>query len=176
MTKGFVDNTVNSILESREYVSLLTAVRNSRFVALDVAELVNESPGQNIENEGILMAISAHGLQNQNTTTNINNSENASCSSNDRHSPSRESSPSLTVQENEESNELTWACEDPQKMSQFSLFPDSSISYQCFNDNQSSSNENQDPNLGDNHFEFLDAAIMFAIQSKGLTTLGSEYG
>ncbi|XP_028043600.1 uncharacterized protein LOC114253056 isoform X1 [Bombyx mandarina] len=176
MTKGFVDNTVNSILESREYVSLLTAVRNSRFVALDVAELVNESPGQNIENEGILMAISAHGLQNQNTSSNINNSENASCSSNDRHSPSRESSPSLTVQENEESNELTWACEDPQKMSQFSLFPDSSISYQCFNDNQSSSNENQDPNLGDNHFEFLDAAIMFAIQSKGLTTLGSEYG
>lgn len=205
MAKGFVDNTINRVLDSWIQVPLPPEEDGSRFLALDVADFINNLPGDNsIENEGILMAISAHGLQN------TSNSSNTSCKDTEgiceptniairSPSPQRSLSPLPSDDESHEqlnndnqcdtdnsSNDLDmpWSYSDDQKnesndMTPFPLFPDtSSLSYQYLNSNHQNSNAACDgvDNVADNPCDFLDTAVLFAIQSKGLTTFGSDYG
>lgn len=77
MARGFVDNRINHVLESWLHPP---PQGPAGFLALEVADFFNNLPVANsIENEGILMAISAHGLQN--TTSNRSN-EYSKCPSN----------------------------------------------------------------------------------------------
>lgn len=201
MAKGFVDNTINRVLDSWIHRPLPPEMDNSRFLALDVADFINNLPGDNIENEGILMAISAHGLQNTSSSSS-SNSQNDTFNSTSKDDAFL-SPPSSPMQSDEEptqgesnnnglvpvensSASLSWSFnEDETKnidkdLIPFSLFPDSSNSYQYFNDSshiQSNTVEfDGDDNSTGNHYDFMDAAVSFAIQNKGLTTFGTDYG
>lgn len=204
MAKGFVDNTINRVLDSWTHPPLPPDMDNSRFLALDVAEFINNLPGDNsIENEGILMAISAHGLQNasNSSSNNICEDEEQSFSTSNNKDEAFLSPPSSPVHSDEEilnveSNnnkqdtdgtqlsDLSWSyAEDTLKrdnMAEFAFFPDSSNSYQYFNDNANIHNGgvefDGDVNSLNTHFDFMDAAVSFAIQNKGLTTFGTDYG
>lgn len=204
MAKGVIDNTINRVLDSWIQVPLPQEEDGSRFLALDVTDFINNLPGDNsIENEGILMAISAHGLQNtSNSSSSSSRDMEDVCMPTDvptgpvvqTPSPQRSLSPLPSDDESQEqlnnpcdtdnsSNDLDlpWSYSDDQKnetsdLAHFPLFPDASnLSYQYPNENNQNSNA-FDGNMVDNHCDFLDAAVMFAIQSKGLTTLGTDYG
>ncbi|KAG6461372.1 hypothetical protein O3G_MSEX012583 [Manduca sexta] len=189
MAKGFVDNTINRVLES--WVPEPSPPEdNSRYLGWDIAEIINNLPGDNtIENEGILMAISAHGLQN--TSSNSNNGSKSDDNSDygagfcnlplsvrslSPLSSDDENTSTVNVKCDESDLNKSLLCNDQKNdVGQFSLFPDSSLSYQCFSENQNSSIE-YDENVTNNHYDFLDAAVMFAIQNKGLTAFGTDYG
>ncbi|KAI5643839.1 hypothetical protein NE865_04015 [Phthorimaea operculella] len=189
MAKGFVDNTINRVLDSW-MMQPLPAEVDSRFLALDVAEFINNLPGDNsIENEGILMAISAHGLQN--TSTSSSNNESHKDLSKEAF-PSRSNSPINSEEESEMNNnkrenddsdldEMTWPKEANDSETGFSMYPDlSSSSYLSYVDNEQLPNTNNDfegaTNDYTSHFDFMDAAVSFAIQNKGLTSFGTDYG
>lgn len=204
MAKGFVDNTINRVLDSWIHPPLPPDVDNSRFLALDVAEFINNLPGDNsIENEGILMAISAHGLQNTSSSSSSNSQneqQKYNSNSKDETFLSPPSSPMQSDDEvvQEESNnnkqtledtpsaDLAWPFTSDTKRNvdndliPFSFFPDSSNSYQYFTDNSHIQANNidydGDDNSTGNHYDFMDAAVSFAIQNKGLTTFGTDYG
>ncbi|CAH0588098.1 unnamed protein product [Chrysodeixis includens] len=206
MAKGVIDNTINRVLDSWIQVPLPQEEDGSRFLALDVTDFINNLPGDNsIENEGILMAISAHGLQNTSNSNSSSDTEDVSTSSVSTDSlpqipiPRRSFSPLLSDDESQElsipcdtdtsSNDLDlpWSYSDNRRLmtetdktetndTHFPLFPDASnLSYPYPNENNPNSNA-FDGNMVDNHCDFLDAAVTFAIQSKGLTTLGTDYG
>ncbi|XP_072937989.1 uncharacterized protein [Epargyreus clarus] len=207
MAKGFVDNTINRVLDSWMVAPLPTDMDNNRFLALDVAEFINNLPGDNsIENEGILMAISAHGLQNAPNAENTSSVEkNISSNTKDLFlsppsSPiSDEEATTEGITENKPSNsergsssefDMSWSYTDDIRGSvnnDLTFFPDTSnSSYQCFsesnhpqtpnNEYEADENLNLNDNIIHNHYDFLDAAVTFAIQNKGLTSLGSDYG
>lgn len=181
MAKGFVDNTINRVLDSW-MVAPLPADIGNRFLALDVAEFINNLPGDNsIENEGILMAISAHGLQNNSTSSSDDHSHTEEQSSTKDNYPSRSSSPlpfedELKNSNNKEDNShnmndlMSWSCEnDDANNSNTTFDPDSSSSYLNYTDEDL-------VNDYTSHYDFVDAAVSFAIQNKGLTSFGTEYG
>ncbi|KAJ2949538.1 hypothetical protein O0L34_g15458 [Tuta absoluta] len=189
MAKGFVDNTINRVLDSWMMQPLPADIDN-RFLALDVAEFINNLPGDNsIENEGILMAISAHGLQNTSTSSSSNESHK---DFNKKAYPSRSSSPAHSEEESEMNNnkrenndsdldEMTWPKEANDSETGFSMYPDvSSSSYLSYVDNEQLPNANSGFDVASNdytsHFDFMDAAVSFAIQNKGLTSFGTDYG
>uniref|UniRef100_A0A1E1WJ78 Uncharacterized protein n=1 Tax=Pectinophora gossypiella TaxID=13191 RepID=A0A1E1WJ78_PECGO len=104
MAKGFVDNTINRVLDSW-MVAPLPADIDNQFLALDVAEFINNLPGDNsIENEGILMAISAHGLQNTSGSSSNDEGPKEDVLSTDTVFPSRTSSPLQSEEENDNNN------------------------------------------------------------------------
>lgn len=180
MAKGFVDNTINRVLDSWMGAPLPADIGN-RFLALDVAEFINNLPGDNsIENEGILMAISAHGLQN-NSASSSNDQSHMEEQSNTRDQPSTSSSPlpfedELKNNNNEANNShnmndlMAWSCNEENIIDDDTGFdPDSSSSYLNYTDE-----ELVNDHTGD--YDFVDAAVSFAIQNKGLTSYGTEYG
>ncbi|KAG7300187.1 hypothetical protein JYU34_015736 [Plutella xylostella] len=205
MAKGFVDNTINRVLDSWMVTPMPTENDSNRFLALDVAEFINNLPGDNsIENEGILMAISAHGLQNTSNASTSTKEDNKnhqykSKSSKNNVFPSPPSSPVLsddesmneTMKEDQSdkvnSHVLTDSCScpgndtsgsnsnlfQPNPFAPFSLFPDpeGSSDNEDMNENTSTNDD-----IFANHFDFMDAAVTFAIQNKGLTSFGTDYG
>lgn len=207
MAKGFVDNTINRVLDSWLVAPLPADMDNNQFLALDVAEFINNLPGDNsIENEGILMAISAHGLQNTSSSSscNVDDSEQCSVNKNDAYispqsspMPSDESARHEALSLNDECSEdmasssldMSWSYSEEtmsknvNDLTHLALFPDTSTQYKYFNeaDNLQTANiaygnvgtNNSDV---DNHYDFLDAAVSFAIQNKGLTSFGTDYG
>ncbi|RVE52604.1 hypothetical protein evm_002723 [Chilo suppressalis] len=208
MAKGFVDNMINRVLDSWTHPPLPPDVDKSRLVALDAAEFVNNIPtgysrrrlNDSIENEGILMAISAHGLQNTSNSTNndisedreqnldtLNNDDKAFLSA--PNSPVHSDDEILNIVPNEtidtgESplSDFFWPCEEMHKdneMDPLLLFPDSSnIQYFTASSDihHSSAEFDADNNVTSSHYDFMDAAVSFAIQNKGLTTFGTDYG
>lgn len=202
MAKGFVDNTINRVLDSWMIAPLPADMANNRVLALDVAEFINNLPGDNIENEGILMAISAHGLQN--TSTSCSNNDEQTCSSSKEEGyVSRSSSPvqsdedpdpminnskldSHSIDYINDINDLAWSYEEERDTNNtpFSFFPySSSTSYLNYSDNAHLQNSNIDFDDGNatgndytTHYDFMDAAVSFAIQNKGLTSFGTDYG
>ncbi|XP_023947291.1 uncharacterized protein LOC112052442 [Bicyclus anynana] len=207
MAKCFVDNTINRVLDSWMIAPLPAEMDNNSMhgvFALDAAEFINNLPGDNsIENEAILMAISAHGLQNNSSSSNETNNLSQSSSKHLSISPPSsplpsddeiiQSNPCNTEQNQIDENssndfDMTWSSNDVKQNDNSNLpvsfYPDTSnFSYQYFSesDNPNSSNTGYDgeENLNsndNNHFDFLDAAVSFAIQYKGLTSYGTDYG
>lgn len=195
LRQGCLDNTLNRVLESWATEPLPAEEANSRFLALDFAEFINHLPGDNsVENEGILMAISAHGLQNTPSSSSNDASYTDNCSISSAHvfdtpSPSRCLSPVVSddsqntnIQHSETENKKPCEIQDWQTDNQnaddstpFAYFSEPSRSpYQFFHDNHQNSNTNS-LDL-DSHFDFMNAAVLYAIQSKGLTASGTEYG
>lgn len=206
MAKCFVDNTINRVLDNWMIAPLPIDMDNNRVLALDAAEFINNLPGDNsIENEAILMAISAHGLHN-NSSSSENDNENIENSNRDLFlSPPSSPLPSdddinsknkpnnnPTPMDESSANNLDMAWTFTKEVNQnnnlpLSFYPESSSSsyqYLSESDNMNSSNieydgdENVSSN-GDivgNHYDFLDAAVSFAIQYKGLTSYGTDYG
>ncbi|XP_068622680.1 uncharacterized protein [Battus philenor] len=205
MAKGFVDNTINRVLDSWLVAPLPAEIDNNRFLALDVAEFINNLPGDNsVENEGILMAISAHGLQNTSSSSSCDD-EMVQCSSSsskcDKMSPMSSPKPleddmngslnnsSRLTQDSDCSNlDMSWTySEETMKrnandLSHLALFPDSSPHCQYYNETENLHAANREydnirSNNGDiDNYDFLDAAVSFAIQNKGLTSYGTDYG
>lgn len=161
MAQGIVDNTINRVLDSWMGAPLPADMVTNRFLALDVAEFSNNLPGDNsIENEGILMAISAHGLQNA-----------SSRSTDTLHTTSLEESEQSVAPSPPPSNDSwnkTSTC-SPDISGSSSEAEESKTNY--FDENMSMNDD-----AFDNHFDFMDAAISFAIQNKGLTSYGTDYG
>lgn len=206
MAKGFVDNTINRVLDSWLVAPLQAEMDNNRFLALDVAEFINNLPGDNtVENEGILMAISAHGLQNTSTSSGSKNSESDQSEMLNQKSecmtPPSSPIPSddnithetFTTDDQIDSNssnlDMTWSYSDEtmrknvNNLTQLALLPDASSQYQYFNETENLQAANIDyHNIRsndsdfDNQLDFLDAAVSFAIQNKGLTSYGTDYG
>lgn len=198
MAKGFVDNTINHVLDSWIHVPLPAEAHNTRFLALDVAEFINNMPEDNsIENEGILMAISAHGLQkNSSSSSNSDTSESGSSPCGNA-SPARSSTPSPSEDEKDcklteqvhliqhnascvksaNKFELPWSISDDEKNECTSSLSESPVeTYECLNENENSNIEqHSDENMDGNYYDILDAAILFAIHNKGLT-FGTDYG
>ncbi|KAL4717179.1 hypothetical protein ACJJTC_017066 [Scirpophaga incertulas] len=199
MAKGFVDNTINRVLDSWTQHPLPSSMYNSRFLALDVAEFINNLPGaDSIENEGILMAISAHGLQNTSgasgnspapieaKNTYINEETFLSPPS----SPDDSDDEILHLESSHKKNseiissdlEWTYADDNMKKesaMSQFSFFPENTNTCQYFDTNdhiETGVDYDADDNSSCTHFDFMDTAVSFAIQNKGLTAFGTDYG
>ncbi|KAI8434376.1 hypothetical protein MSG28_012425 [Choristoneura fumiferana] len=213
MAKGFVDNTINRVLDSWMVAPLPTEMDNNRFLALDVAEFINNLPGDNsIENEGILMAISAHGLQNTSSSSSNEDSQNdeqeqpcSYMSVKDDAFPSPPSSPiqsdermrrePVELKQNDDdalTNELdlSWYSDTVKRnmnsdVTPFTFFPESSTSsYQYYTESEQPHSPSIDYDAGENvnssgadilTSHFLDAAVSFAIQNKGLTS-DSGYG
>ncbi|CAK1542190.1 unnamed protein product [Leptosia nina] len=204
MAKCFVDNTINRVLDNWMVAPLPVGasidVDNNRFLALDVAEFINNLPGDNtIENEGILMAISAHGLQNTSTNSQSDQKEsNTKDMFNTPPSSPVQSDDNISQTTNSNLNndpssssdlDMSWSYDDELKQNdsndlQFAYFPSNSSSYKYYGDTDpldtstvknSDDTLNCDNNVMDN-FDFLDAAVTFAIQNKGLASYGTDYG
>ncbi|XP_053611272.1 uncharacterized protein LOC128675722 [Plodia interpunctella] len=192
MAKGFVDNTINRVLDSWSRPPPVQSMERSTFLALDIAEFINNLPGDNsVENEGILMAISAHGLQNT-SSSNSNDSmlpdNNVDDNSNIAPAPeedtflSRPCSPTppaiepFVRRENEDKTAWPFPKEVDgdvdNELAQFAIYDSS------FNENEHSSpvDEYSVDNFSGNHYDFMDTAVSFAILNKGLTTFGNDYG
>lgn len=206
-------------------VAALPIDMENRLLALDVADFINNLPGANsIENEGILMAISAHGLQNTSSSSSSSMDNHLerideSCNIptlNNNVFPSPPSSPVLT---DDDTSEITQNCKKNCKLSANYSNMDSQhscssemkteISKISYKDNNSSvtfpyitetssemSNALQEEQKADNFyqysdgdenasgnddlftdaciFDFMDAAVSFAIQNKGLTSYGTD--
>ncbi|CAG9790961.1 unnamed protein product [Diatraea saccharalis] len=209
IAKGFVDNMINRVIDSWTHAPLPPHMDISRLAALDAAEFVNNLPepysrrrlNDSIENEGILMAISAHGLQNTSNSSSNNDSEDkeetsSTTNNNDLAFLSPPSSPVysdevLTIESNNKKldtnesplSDLLWPCDDiiqkDNDEDQLTFFPDNSNSYHfAASDNINTSFEKFEAveNVSSSHFDFMDAAVSFAIQNKGLTTFGTDYG
>lgn len=200
MAKGFVDNTINRVLDSW-MVSPLPAEIGNRILALDVAEFINNLPGDNsIENEGILMAISAHGLQNTPNASSSSSSSSSSENSIPNYSSMANnvfpSPPSSPISSDDEMTLSKKPCTQsvPSKAadklesqtvshnedlySSYNLFPDTMEESNAGNEIQDNNfyHENGSPDDFTDHFNFMDAAVSFAIQNKGLTSYGTDYG
>nr|XP_049702510.1 uncharacterized protein LOC126055830 [Helicoverpa armigera] len=218
MAKGVVDNTINRVLDTWVHVPVPPEDNSTRTLALDVADFINNLPSDNsVENEGILMAISAHGLQNPDfdefrespTDEQFNNIELclSPFNSDDENPVNRNHTCHLGTSSAD--LDMPWSYSDDQK-DDYAMIPGAaSLSYQFLaenlrnqnnmeieddnndesfdylNENQNNSDEASDDATddatdaaaeGDNHCDFLDAAVLYAIQSRGLTTFGSEYG
>ncbi|XP_045450063.1 putative uncharacterized protein DDB_G0289263 [Melitaea cinxia] len=204
MAKCFVDNTINRVLDNWMIAPLPADMDNNRVLALDAAEFINNLPGDNsIENEAILMAISAHGLQNNSSASSSNTNELSQNSSKDLFmsppgspllSDDESSTQPKTVdkQINNDETSTSWNFNNNKQNVNSSLplsfYPEtSSSSYPYFNETDNvNSNNNEydgeenvsanDSELMNNHYDFLDAAVSFAIQYKGLTSYGTDYG
>lgn len=204
MAKCFVDNTINRVLDNWMIAPLPANMDNNRVLALDAAEFINNLPGDNsIENEAILMAISAHGLQNNSSSSSSNTNELSQNSSKDLFM-SPPGSPLLSDDEsstqpkqvdkqiNNDETSTSWNFNNNKQNVNSSLplsfYPEtSSSSYPYFHDTDNvNSNNNEydgeenvssnDNDIMNNHYDFLDAAVSFAIQYKGLTSYGTDYG
>ncbi|KAJ8714627.1 hypothetical protein PYW07_002852 [Mythimna separata] len=195
MAKGPLDNTINRILDYMKQNPLEEG--NATLESFDVADIINDRPGvDSIENEGILMAISAHGLQN----TSNSSSSSMSLDFKEICVPSIKS-PALRISfspihSDDECNEeiqhefecaldkVQWPYSEKLKSEDNETIPaptfhgTSSLSFQNLYENlhdaDAASNDAAIEN--DNHHDFLDTAVLFAIQSKGLTTFGTDYG
>uniref|UniRef100_A0A2A4J9K2 Uncharacterized protein n=1 Tax=Heliothis virescens TaxID=7102 RepID=A0A2A4J9K2_HELVI len=199
MTRGIVDNTVNRVLDSWVNVPVPAEHQSTRNLALDVADFVNNLPSDNsVENEGILMAISAHGLQNPDfdldETPDFSTLEfclspfnsddegdgpvklHHTCGIKPDDYASFRDAARLSYQfltenlRNQQNNMDTEADE---------LNNDESFDY--LDENQNNSDDGSDDAAEvaieeDNHCDFLDAAVLYAIQNRGLTTFESDYG
>lgn len=204
MAKCFVDNTINRVLDNWMIAPLPANMDNNRVLALDAAEFINNLPGDNsIENEAILMAISAHGLQNNSSSSSSNTNELSQNSSKDLFM-SPPGSPLLSDDEsstqpkqvdkqiNNDETSTSWNFNNNKQNVNSSLplsfYPETSSSlYPYFHDTDNvNSNNNEydgeenvssnDNDIMNNHYDFLDAAVSFAIQYKGLTSYGTDYG
>ncbi|KAF9417033.1 hypothetical protein HW555_005785 [Spodoptera exigua] len=192
MARGSIDNTINRVLD---FCKENSSTPEEEHVAHDVAELIDNLPeDDSIENEGILMAISAHGLQN------------ASNSSLVRVGEFEEHCDAISYDGIPANVELrvptSQNIESPERYPHDLNFGLNNIDMQWSYSNaeRSRGNENSPSpsNVGlpfafienlhngdvasgiinetDNHCDVLDAAVLFAIQSKGLTTFGTDYG
>lgn len=123
-----------------------------------VANFVNNMGNNEVVNEGILMAISAHGLQ---------NAPDSDDSTNNIPVPNTmEVVPSASSSYNEGISSTS----QTQNVTQYCLQEEDYVT-----DNYNSSIDDE---LCDNILEndFLDAAVEFAIQNKGLTSSATEFG
>ncbi|XP_026750013.1 uncharacterized protein LOC113510706 [Galleria mellonella] len=163
MAKGFVDNTINRVLDSWANPPRLPEINESRFLALDIAEFINNLPGDNtVENEGILMAISAHGLQNTSSSTDDNATQTERHNTTKGEKKTYQSPPSSPLLSDEDtdafnsnkqsdmetssSSEMCWPYVTESgslqnenmsnELSQFSFFPGTSIPCQSFSDSE----------------------------------------
>ncbi|XP_059061532.1 uncharacterized protein LOC131854433 [Achroia grisella] len=177
MAKGFVDNTINRVLDSWANPPPIPEINESRFLALDIAEFINNLPGDNsVENEGILMAISAHGLQNTSNSTGDNATQTDGHSITEveeKNCPSPPSSPLLfndnidTTNSNKQSDMetssssgMSWPYSTEAEtlqnrsisndLSQFSFFPESSVPCQSFTDNENLQGSGSEFDMNDN--------------------------
>lgn len=146
VAKGFLDNTINKILE------------NWMVAPFDATDLIEncEDDGQ-IEDEGILMAIQSHGLQ-----TGFGNAEEGSCGFGVENRRCRESSSSS-------SSSLLQTVEVPE--STLDNFQNVHNELLKRTNLQSSDNSNclyANSEIKD-HLDFLNAAVSVAIQKKGLS-------
>lgn len=184
MVRGLIDNTINQVLDL-QLQPLPPDEDRFYYMARDVADFINNLPGDHsVENEGILMAISAHGLQHSRRS---NTDINIATTSSSRElqeanilltsASEDESQESIDIDESDtdtSSNDLdmSWSEDDQKNESSDSL------SYQSVNESPQNSGTESDliENAVENHCDFIDEAILLAIQSKGLTTFGSDYG
>lgn len=203
MAKGPIDNTINGILDYMKENPLDEG--DATLEAFDVADVINNRPGvgeNSIENEGILMAISAHGLQNTSSSSSSFNSISSSMSLNFReiYLPGIQS-PALSIRlspihsEDEPNEEIQgefeyaldkvqWPYSDELKnedkvtIETPTFHGTPSLIFQNLYDNlhNTEAASSNDMAIENNHSDFLDAAVSFAIQSKGLTTFGTDYG
>ncbi|CAK1580941.1 unnamed protein product [Parnassius mnemosyne] len=241
--KGFVDNTINHVLDSWLVGHTPAEVEANKSLAIDVADFINNLPEDNsIENEGILMAISAHGLQNTSSSNSCNIDELGPLISDNEPKteltdllkgfgsdlrPSRTNSvrnqevvidlpsddefgeipspPSPLSDDDDDVNEdedddntrfweddlcrdidieLATMSEEAMRqnvadLTHLALFPNGSNRNFNEDENRQTANRNNErPRSNDinNHFDFLDAAVSFAIQNRGLTSYGTYYG
>ncbi|XP_013183654.1 uncharacterized protein LOC106129599 [Amyelois transitella] len=196
MANGFVDNTINRILEAWASPPL----NEPRVRALEAADYFNNLPGYNsVENEGILMAISAHGLQSASSSSdsssdsdeteisengynknmlmlNRNNSHPLSIPSDDNYQSPPQSPPSSKSFVRRLSEDKTaWPYpkeenSEDNELAELTLY-NSSEQY-CDGKNQSSPIREYNDSF--THFDFMDTAVSFAILNKGLTTFGND--
>ncbi|KAL1506182.1 hypothetical protein ABEB36_005589 [Hypothenemus hampei] len=149
IARGFIDNTINSMLE------------NWMDRPFDASELVDdfENDGQ-VEDDAILMAIRSHGLQSGMRERPTTNNDTASNSNSTCYSSIKESAvyPSSILQESSDDN-----LQNLQKEQETDSSP-SSMSL----DTSSSISNPYEADLGD-PVDFLNAAVSVAIQKKGLT-------
>lgn len=246
MAKGFVDNTINRVLDSWLMAPLPVSFENNRHLALDVAEFLDNLPGGNrIENEGILMAISAHGLQNNAANIRVSNAFTEADFKGTSSSTSNENVNNSDVKSTVKDNDTVKCCKsgctktnvdslskDPfedgaeppawrgldqacscshsirSSMVNNNLIPqipfhkrkhyipETQTSMSSSSRNKTASkvptpkvetagtsrsgpntpNDNNTDSVFGNHFDFIDAAVSFAIQNKGLTSFGNDYG
>ncbi|CAG4943523.1 unnamed protein product [Parnassius apollo] len=244
LAKGFVDNTINHVLDSWLVGHTPAEVEANKSLAIDVADFINNLPEDNsIENEGILMAISAHGLQNTSSSSSCNKEDLCPLTSDNELDPELSNlllgfgsdlrpsrtnnvrnpeefidlpsedefgeipSPPSPLPDDDDDNdgdedddnsqgfweddfcrdidiELATMSEEAMRqnvadLTHLALFPDGSN--QNFNEdgNRQTVNRNNERlrnNDINNHFDFLDAAVSFAIQNRGLTSYGTYYG
>lgn len=191
MAKGPLDNTINRLLDyikgNPNQEENPFQEENFSLDALDVPNFINDLPGVNsVENEGILMAISAHGLQNTSNSSSSFNSYSSSSMSLDFEEISLPNNQSPTLRftfspipsdnESQEQDQhefeydldnTHWPYPDELKNAD-----DETIPSPTFHDPATDDVAIEN----DNHSDFLDAAVLFAIQSRGLTTFGTDYG
>lgn len=178
------------------------APAEARFMALDFVRLMNDIPpsDDNVENEGILMAINAHGLQyvagvpavagipavapsGQLAGTLASNipicddSDSSLCSEVFEIPTEKAFSPWPTDEqttqnaaENQQSTDGIDDFEHPWKQIHDSRNSIQPEPYQYF--------DNNDPNPGEdyNEYEFMNTAVIQAIKSKGLMAAGTDFG
>ncbi|KOB71579.1 Uncharacterized protein OBRU01_13751 [Operophtera brumata] len=199
IVKGCFDNTINRVLESWMNAPAPT---EDRFLAMDFVRMMNDIPpsDDNVENEGILMAINAHGLQNvagvpavagipaiapsgqlaRTLASNIPICEDSDSSdrSEDFEIPTeRACSPwptgeqsTLNADENQQSTDETDNCEYPWRQIHESRNSLQPEPYQYFDNNRPPNGEDY------NEYEFINSAVIQAIKSKGLMAAGTDFG
>lgn len=145
--KGYMDNTINRVLET------------CRVAPFDASDLIEncENDGQ-VEDEGILMAIQSHGLQ-----PGVPEWNGPRC--NEEHSESNPASVVTSIEEIEEST-----------LDNFQNTYNELLKKQLKDDENENEKEKEEEQktlenvgMGD-HNNFLDAAVSFAIQEKGLSS------
>lgn len=149
-----IDNTINRMTDRRMQAPSTTG---ASLRALNMAQFLNHLPGDNtIENEGILMAISAHGLRNNTSVTPCDDYSDDSDEIDERNIPIF---PSI-YQDPIETNEVPIPNPEPE------VIEDNDDDGGFFDDIPESPED-------DSHFQFMNAAVQFAISSKGLTASGT---
>lgn len=195
MARGSIDNTINRVLDfCKENTS--TPEDEAHHVAHDVAELINNLPeDDSIENEGILMAISAHGLQNAPSSSLARVGEfEEQCDSigfdgipanveisvpnsrSDIESPERYPH---DINLGLNNIDMQWSYSNAERSRGNENSPSPSnvgLPFAFIENLRSGDVASGIMNDPDNHCDVLDAAVLFAIQSKGLTTFGTDYG
>lgn len=187
MAKGFVDNTINRVLDSWLMSPFPQSMEsNPLFEFTDYFDnIVNDD---SVENEGILMAISAHGLQSHGDAGRRDSGGPVAGPSHSRDpdgdllirpqpcscSTSRDEDPPVPLIPFHRRHKVPISVNDSIDVSDSSNSSSSSSSASVTPDADETNNINQQ---FDDHFDFMDAAVSFAIQNKGLTSFGSvDYG
>ncbi|XP_041980790.1 uncharacterized protein LOC121734324 [Aricia agestis] len=178
MTKCFLDNTINSLIDGWMRGPLLTDIDDDRFTVFGDPEPLEDNNDDSIENEGILMAISAHGLQNASASSEYS-TDSTNTSNNDSKpflSPPSSPQPEILDSSTSFRNDKVYVDDISKNTSQ------DDYAYSPCDSNKNEIGEDFDTinnNYSDNdnsHYDFLDTAVSFAIQYKGLTSYGTDYG